>query len=60
MTPGQKAAHTRKWRNVGRDTVPTNETYKGVVDMIAVKRDQKNPDKLHVMLLQVKGNANVQ
>lgn len=31
--------------------------YKGIVDVIAVKRDKKNPDKLHVLLLQVKGGS---
>ncbi len=31
--------------------------YKGVVDLIAVKRDKKNPDILKVVLLQVKGGS---
>lgn len=31
--------------------------YVGVVDMIAVKRDKKNPDQLHIMLLQIKGGS---
>jgi hypothetical protein len=29
--------------------------YKGVVDLIAVKRDKKNPDILRLILFQVKG-----
>ncbi len=34
--------------------------YIGVVDLVAVKRDKKDPDKLHVVLIQVKGGtANV-
>jgi hypothetical protein len=34
--------------------------YKGVVDLVAVKRNRKNPDLLEVMLLQVKGgNAKI-
>jgi len=31
--------------------------YKGVVDLIAVKRDKKNPDILKVVLFQVKGGS---
>ena len=31
--------------------------YKGVVDLIAVKRDLKNPDLLTIILLQVKGGG---
>jgi len=31
--------------------------YKGVVDLIAVKRDKKNPDILRVVLFQVKGGS---
>ena len=31
--------------------------YKGVVDLIAVKRHQRNPDRLEIMLLQVKGGS---
>jgi len=34
--------------------------YKGIVDLIAVKRNRKNPDRLDLMLLQVKGgNARI-
>jgi hypothetical protein len=31
--------------------------YKGVVDLVAVKRDSKNPDLLTIVLLQVKGGS---
>lgn len=31
--------------------------YTGVVDLIAVRRDKKDPDKLSVMLIQVKGGS---
>ena len=31
--------------------------YKGVVDLIAVKRYHRNPDRLEIMLLQVKGGS---
>jgi len=31
--------------------------YKGVVDLIAVKRHHKNPDRIEIMLLQVKGGS---
>lgn len=31
--------------------------YKGVVDLVAVKRDSKNPDVLTIVLLQVKGGG---
>ncbi|MGB9774574.1 MAG: restriction endonuclease [Bacteroidota bacterium] len=31
--------------------------YVGVVDLLAVKRDRKDPDKLHVILIQVKGGS---
>lgn len=31
--------------------------YKGVVDLIAVKRDKKNPDILRIVLFQVKGGS---
>ncbi len=29
----------------------------GVVDLVAVERDKKDPDKLHVVLIQVKGGT---
>ena len=31
--------------------------YKGVVDLLAVKRDTKNPDRLKILLLQTKGGS---
>jgi hypothetical protein len=31
--------------------------YIGVVDLVAVKRDKEDPDKLHVVLIQVKGGT---
>ena len=31
--------------------------YKGIVDLIAIKRDKKNPDFLKVILFQVKGGS---
>jgi hypothetical protein len=31
--------------------------YKGVVDLVAVKRDNRSPDELTVMLVQVKGGS---
>jgi hypothetical protein len=31
--------------------------YKGVVDLVAVKRDNKKPDRLRVILVQVKGGS---
>ncbi len=31
--------------------------YKGVVDLVAVKRDKKDPDLLHVVLIQAKGGS---
>ncbi|HHT9132560.1 MAG TPA: hypothetical protein ACFYED_08740 [Candidatus Tripitaka californicus] len=81
MTPGQKAAHTRKWRRastlahararnaktftkyflqkrgyrcISLDSRKGYE-YKGVVDMVAIRRDKKNPDRLQIVLVQVKG-----
>ena len=83
MTPGEKAAFTRKWRNASRrahaternaktftkyflakggykymslDSKSGNE-YKGVVDLIAVKRNMKDPDLLTIVLFQVKGGG---
>jgi len=83
LTPGQKAAHTRKWRRAAllahkqaknAKTFTKYELskkgykclsldsgkgyeYKGVVDLVAVKRSRKNPDHLEIMLLQVKGGS---
>jgi len=34
---------------------PKGYEYKGVVDLIAAKRSTKNPDRLQIILLQVKG-----
>ena len=31
--------------------------YKGIVDLIAVKRHKSNPDVLHIVLFQVKGGS---
>lgn len=31
--------------------------YKGVVDLLAVKRHKSDPDVLHIVLLQVKGGS---
>lgn len=72
MTPGQKAAHTRKWREAQKKShvttrnaktftkyrlteqgyrcvcfdTPRGYEYKGVVDLVAVKRDNQNPDNI--------------
>ena len=83
MTRGEKAAHTKKWREaqkkahatakdaktfakyrlsqkgyrcVSFDT-PKGYEYKGVVDLVAVKRYTREPDSLRMMLLQVKGGS---
>jgi hypothetical protein len=42
------------WKCLSLDAKSGYE-YVGVVDMIAVRRNKKYTDKLHVMLLQVKG-----
>lgn len=81
MTPGQKAAHMRKWRRastLAHERARNAKTftkcvlstkgyrcisldsrkgyeYKGIVDLIAVKRDKKDPDRLQLVLVQVKG-----
>jgi hypothetical protein len=83
MTAGQKAAHTRKWRQAAAKAhstarnaktfaryalskagwkVVTLDTrkgyeYKGVVDLVAVRRNNRRPDELTVMLVQVKGGS---
>ena len=83
MTSGQKAAHTRKWREAQRKSLATAKNaktfakyklsqkgykcisfdtkkgyeYKGVIDLVAVKRDTKNPDQLKIILVQVKGGG---
>jgi len=36
---------------------PRGFEYKGIVDLVAVKRDRKDPDKLRVVLIQVKGGT---
>ena len=82
-TPGQKAAHTRKWRAAAERAHYTGKNaktftryllgkhgyhsmsldsktgyeYKGVVDLIAVKRDKSDPDLLTIVLVQVKGGS---
>ncbi len=83
MTPGQKAAHTKKWRRaadkahatgrnaktfakyalgkagwrvVSFDTSSGHE-YTGIVDLVAIKRNNRAPDELTVMLVQVKGGT---
>lgn len=44
------------WRVATFDT-PKGFDYRGIVDLVAVKRDNLMPDHLTVMLLQVKGGA---
>ena len=83
LTPGQKAAHTKKWRRastlahkrckdaktftkyalgkigfkcVNLDSKKGYE-YKGAVDLVAVKRDRKDSDKLNIVFVQVKGGT---
>jgi len=83
MTTGQKAAHTRKWRQAAAKAHSTARNaktfaryalgqagwrvlsldtrkgyeYKGVVDLVAVRRNNRRPDELTVMLVQVKGGS---
>lgn len=83
LTPGQKAAKTRKWRRASQlahKTARNAKTftkyflgklgykcvsldskkgyeYIGVVDMVAIKRDVKDPDMLHITLFQIKGGS---
>jgi len=83
ITPGQKAAHTRKWRAAQRKSFVTAKNaktfakyrlsqkgyrcisfdarsgyeFKGVVDLVAIKRDTRTPDRLKIILLQVKGGS---
>lgn len=83
LTPGQKAARTRKWIRASRlahKTAKNAKTftkyflgklgykclsldsktgyeYVGVIDMIAVKRDPKDPDTLQITLFQIKGGS---
>lgn len=83
ITPGQKAAYTRKWRVAQQEALLSAKNaktfakyklsqkgyrvisfdsskgyeYKGVVDLIAVKRDTRNPDRLKIVLVQVKGGS---
>jgi len=82
-TPGQQAAHTRKWRRAQEKSHATGKNaktfaryllgqrgyhtmlldsrsgyeYKGIVDLIAVKRDKRDPDLLTIVLIQVKGGS---
>jgi hypothetical protein len=44
------------WKCLSLDSKSGYE-YKGVVDTLAVRRDKEDPDKLHAMLLQVKGGS---
>jgi hypothetical protein len=44
------------WRVVSFDT-PNGYEYKGVVDLVAIKRNNRSPDELTVMLVQVKGGS---
>jgi hypothetical protein len=44
-----------KW-SVALESKEGNE-YKGIVDIVAVGRDRKDPDRLEVMLVQVKGGT---
>lgn len=83
LTPGQKAAYTRKWRGAAEraDASARNaktfvkyalgkagwrvlsldarsgREYKGIVDLVAVKRNNRTPDELTVLLVQVKGGS---
>ena len=83
MTPGQKAAHTRKWRHAAKLAHKSGQNaktftkyclakegykcldldsrkgyeYKGIVDLLAVKRHKSDPDILHIILFQVKGGS---
>ncbi|MFI5398651.1 MAG: hypothetical protein ACHQ9S_24245 [Candidatus Binatia bacterium] len=44
------------WRVVSFDTRSGYE-YKGIVDLVAIKRNNRAPDELTVMLVQVKGGT---
>ena len=44
------------WRVVSLDSRSGHE-YKGVVDLVAIKRNNRRPDELTVMLVQVKGGS---
>jgi len=44
------------YRYVDFDTRKRHE-YKGIVDLVAVKRDNKNPDNLEIILFQIKGGS---
>jgi hypothetical protein len=44
------------WKVVSLDSRKGFE-YKGVVDLVAVKRDNRSPDELTIMLIQVKGGS---
>ena len=46
----------RGYKCISLDTSKGYE-YKGVVDMLAVKRDNRNPDWLEIILVQVKGGS---
>ena len=44
------------YRCISLDTRKGYE-YKGVVDLVAIKRDTRNPDRLKIVLVQVKGGG---
>jgi hypothetical protein len=46
----------RGWKVASLDTRHGFE-YKGVVDLVAVKRNNRSPDELTIMLVQVKGGS---
>jgi hypothetical protein len=44
------------YRSISFDT-KTGHEYKGVIDLVAIKRDAKEPDNLKILLFQVKGGS---
>jgi hypothetical protein len=46
----------KDYRVISFDTKRGYE-YKGIVDLLAVKRDKRNPDLLKIILIQVKGGS---
>lgn len=46
----------RGFRHISFESRKGHE-YKGIVDLVAVRRAKNNPDHLHVMILQVKGGS---
>jgi hypothetical protein len=83
LTRGEKAAHTKKWRQAAKKALASarnaktfakyalgkagwrvvsfdtrsGHEYKGIVDLVAIKRNNRAPDELTVMLVQVKGGT---